>query len=113
MSFYQDPEDTTRLRAAYRHTLANTSDRALSDFIQRVIMAEVERLENQYNGGKPFASVRVCSRLSEPTSCRKVAPGRGVTHAPPNAAPGRPRGRTGHCEQQVWTADMKIPLDIG
>lgn len=57
VSFYQDPEDTSRLRAAYRHTLANTADRSLSDFIQRVVMAEVERLEGQYNGGAPFPSV--------------------------------------------------------
>ncbi len=57
VSFYQDPDDTTRLRAAYRHTLANTSDRSLSDFIQRVVMTEVQRLENQHNGGKPFPSV--------------------------------------------------------
>lgn len=57
VSFYQDPEDTARLRAAYRHTLANTADRSLSDFIQRVVMAEVERLEGQYNGGKPFPSM--------------------------------------------------------
>lgn len=57
VSFYQDPEDTARLRAAYRHTLANTADRSLSDFIQRVVMAEVERLEGQYNSGKPFPSV--------------------------------------------------------
>ena len=57
VSFYQDPEDTARLRAAYRHTLAATSDRSLSDFITRVVMAEVERLENQYNGGQPFPSL--------------------------------------------------------
>lgn len=57
VSFYQNPEDTARLRAAYRHTLAATSDRSLSDFITRVVMAEVERLENQYHGGQPFPSV--------------------------------------------------------
>ena len=57
VSFYQDPEDTARLRAAYRHTLAATSDRSLSDFITRVVMAEVGRLENEYNGGQPFPSV--------------------------------------------------------
>jgi hypothetical protein len=57
VSFYQNPEDTARLRAAYRHTLAATSDRSLSDFITRVVMAEVERLENQYNGAQPFPSV--------------------------------------------------------
>ena len=59
VSFYQDPEDTARLRAAYRHTLANTSDRSLSDFINRVVMAEVDQLEHRYNGGRPFPSVGV------------------------------------------------------
>lgn len=57
VSFYQDPDDTTRLRAAYRHSLAHTTDRSLSDFISRVVMAEVQRLENEYNGGQPFPSV--------------------------------------------------------
>lgn len=57
VSFYQDRDDTTRLRAAYRHSLAHTTDRSLSDFISRVVMAEVQRLEDEYNGGQPFPSV--------------------------------------------------------
>lgn len=55
VSFYQDPEDSRRLRAAYRHNLAHSEDRSLSDFINRVVMAEVQRLEDAYNGGQPFA----------------------------------------------------------
>ena len=70
--FYQDREDTARLRAAYRHTLANTSDRSLNDFIQRVVVAEVERLENQYNGGRPFPSV---SRRRPPRSSHRSLTG--------------------------------------
>ncbi|MDN5803018.1 MAG: hypothetical protein L0H26_00265 [Microlunatus sp.] len=57
LSIYQDPDDTARLRAAYRHTLAASTDRSFSDFINRVLMAEVERLEAQHNGGQPFRGV--------------------------------------------------------
>ena len=57
LSIYQDPEDTARLRAAYRHTLAASTDRSFSDFINRVLMAEVERLEAQHNAGQPFQGV--------------------------------------------------------
>jgi len=66
VSFYQDPEDNARLRAAYRHTLANTADRSLSDFIQRVVMAEVERLRASTTAvrrSRPWALV----------SCRRAA----------------------------------------
>ena len=55
VSFYQDPEDSRRLRAAYRHNLAHSEDRSLSDFINRVVMAEVQRLEDTFNNGQPFA----------------------------------------------------------
>lgn len=58
VSFYQDPEDSRRLRAAYRNNLAHSEDRSLSDFINRVVMAEVERLEELYNDGKPFPGGR-------------------------------------------------------
>lgn len=57
VSFYIDSDDQARLRAAYRHTLAHTTDRSLTDFITRVLMAEVQRLEDQYNGGQPFPAV--------------------------------------------------------
>ncbi|MDN5771191.1 MAG: hypothetical protein L0H24_09890 [Microlunatus sp.] len=57
LSIYQDPADTARLRAAYRHTLAASTDRSFSDFINRILMAEVERLETQHNGGQPFRGV--------------------------------------------------------
>lgn len=57
VSFYLDGADQARLRAAYRHTLAHSSDRSLTDFLGRVVMAEVTRLEGVYNGGQPFPSV--------------------------------------------------------
>ena len=57
LSIYQHPEDTARLRAAYRQTLAASSDRSFSDFINRLLMTEVEHLEAQHNGGQPFPGV--------------------------------------------------------
>lgn len=51
VSFYQDPEDTRRVRAAVK---ATREDRNLSKFIHDVVMAEVERLEQLHNGGRPF-----------------------------------------------------------
>lgn len=57
LSIYQDPADTARLRAAYRQTLAASSDRSFSEFTNRLLMTAVEGLEAQYNGGKPFEGV--------------------------------------------------------
>ena len=57
LSIYQDPEDTARLRAAYRLVLAQGKDRSFSDFINRVLITEVERLEAEHNGGRPFRGV--------------------------------------------------------
>ena len=57
VSFYQDPEDTGRVRGAILHTMTTEGPRTLSQFINDAVMAEVERLEAKYNGGKPFPSV--------------------------------------------------------
>lgn len=57
VSFYQDPLDTDRMRGAVLHTMAREGFRSQSDFIQRAVMREVERLEQLHNGGKPFPSV--------------------------------------------------------
>jgi hypothetical protein len=51
VSFYQDPADTRRVRAAVK---ATRDDRSLSGFIGDTVMAEVERLERLYNNGRPF-----------------------------------------------------------
>lgn len=58
MSFYQDPEDSDRVRSAIEAT-KGTPDRAksFSEFVSRVVMAEVERLETKYNGGEPFPHI--------------------------------------------------------
>lgn len=50
VSFYQEISDTKRLRGAILHE----GDESLSEFINRVLMAEVKRLEQLHNKGKPF-----------------------------------------------------------
>lgn len=54
VSFYQDPEDTARMRGAILHTMPHEGARTLSEFIHRAVMAEVQRLESVYNDGNPF-----------------------------------------------------------
>lgn len=57
VSFYQERAQTDRVRGAILHTMAAEGPRSLSQFINRAVMAEVERLERKYNGGRPFPSV--------------------------------------------------------
>lgn len=57
VSFYQNREDTDRVRGAILNTMASEGARSLSQFIHQAVMAEVERLEVKYNGGRPFPPV--------------------------------------------------------
>jgi|GEM_PF-1765539 len=57
VSFYQEPEDTARLRGAMLHTMVAEGHRSLSQFVIRAVMKEVQRLEEKYNDGKPFPAV--------------------------------------------------------
>ncbi len=57
VSFYQDADDTKRVRGALLHTMTTEGSRNLSEFINRAVMAEVERLEAKYNNGNPFPPV--------------------------------------------------------
>ncbi|MBO3662710.1 ParB family protein [Microbacterium stercoris] len=57
VSFYQDREDTDRVRGAILHTMATEGYRGLSQFIHLAVMEKVEQLEKKYNGGKPFPAV--------------------------------------------------------
>lgn len=58
VSFYQDPEDTARVRGALRGVMNQPNAATnMSQFINRAVMREVERLEAEHNGGKPFAPV--------------------------------------------------------
>lgn len=56
VSFYQDPADTARMRAAIIKTMANERFRNLSQFVNEAVMEKVEHLEQKYNGGQPFGS---------------------------------------------------------
>ncbi|SJM51383.1 hypothetical protein CZ771_04750 [Actinomycetales bacterium JB111] len=57
VSFYQDPEDTDQIRGAILHTMTTEGSRTLSQFINKAVMAEVERLKIKYNNGQPFPPV--------------------------------------------------------
>ncbi|NYI72717.1 hypothetical protein GGQ54_003331 [Naumannella cuiyingiana] len=57
VSFYQDPDDTARVRAAILHTMTTEGSRGLSQFIHDAVMEKVEQLEARYNGGEPFPPV--------------------------------------------------------
>lgn len=59
VGFYQHPEDAARMRGCFEETRTKSreGDRSLSDFIQKAIMAEVERRETLYNNGQPFEAV--------------------------------------------------------
>jgi hypothetical protein len=57
VSFYQDPEDTARARAAMVHTQGVEGSRSWSEFVDRALMREAERLEQRYNSGQPWPPV--------------------------------------------------------
>lgn len=57
MSFYQDTDDTARVRAAVLNTFHTEGPRSLSEFIHRAVMAEVQRLEKRHNDGRPWPGV--------------------------------------------------------
>ncbi len=58
VSFYQELENTDRIRGAILHTFAQEEFRNLSQFLNAAAMKEVERLEQKYNDGKPFPPVK-------------------------------------------------------
>ena len=57
VSFYQSADDANRVRAALVHTQTVEGVRSLSELVAGAVMKEVERLEREYNDGKPFAAV--------------------------------------------------------
>ncbi len=57
VSFYQDPGDTARVRAALLHTQGSEGGRSLSAFIHAAVMKETRRLERKYNDGQPWSGV--------------------------------------------------------
>lgn len=57
VSFYQQREDTARMRGAVLATRDEEGHRSMTEFINSAVMAEVERLEAKYNNGEPFPPV--------------------------------------------------------
>lgn len=57
VSFYQDRDDTARMRGAVLATRDDEGYRSMSEFIDAAVLAEVERLESKYNNGEPFPLV--------------------------------------------------------
>ncbi len=57
VSFYQHPDDTARVRAAFLHTQVSEGARSLSQFIDQAVMEKVEALEAKYNNGEPFPAI--------------------------------------------------------
>lgn len=57
LSVYQDRDLTDRLRGAIVYTIPHEGPRSVSDFVNALIVRELDRLEAQYNDGKPFPPV--------------------------------------------------------
>lgn len=70
------PEDPARVRGAILYTMTTEGNRNLSQFVNRAVMAEVERLEAKYNNGEPFPSVGArempYGRKSGPAICSPI-----------------------------------------
>jgi len=58
ISVYQDPALTARIQAAIAHTAPQEGLRSMSQFVNDAIVAELDRLEVLYNGGRPFPPAR-------------------------------------------------------
>lgn len=58
VSFYQELENSDRMRGAILHTFAQEGFRNLSQFLNAAAMKEVKRLEAKYNDVKPFPPVK-------------------------------------------------------
>lgn len=57
VSFYQDRDDTARVRGAFLATRDDEGHRSMSEFINAAVLGEVERLEVKYNNGDQFPPV--------------------------------------------------------
>lgn len=57
VSLYQDPELTDRMRGAIMYTMPHEGPRTISEFINRLIEKELQRLEAEYNNGDQFPGI--------------------------------------------------------
>ncbi|WP_280185837.1 MULTISPECIES: ParB family protein [Nocardia] len=55
---YLTPDEAERVRGAYQFGWLQDNSGSLSDFVKSLVLAEVERLENELNGGEEFPSVK-------------------------------------------------------
>ncbi|WP_431278963.1 ParB family protein [Leifsonia poae] len=55
ITFYLVEGLRDRARAAYRSTSIEEQDRSWSEMLAKALLAEVQRRENEYNAGEPFA----------------------------------------------------------
>ncbi|MBD8585992.1 hypothetical protein IFT90_15660 [Frigoribacterium sp. CFBP 8766] len=55
MTVYIASRHYARARAAYRATSYASRDRSWSDFVEKAIVAELEKREAQFNAGEPYA----------------------------------------------------------
>ncbi|SJM51368.1 hypothetical protein CZ771_04745 [Actinomycetales bacterium JB111] len=54
VSFDVEDGDDDRIRSAFLRSKMNGGPNTLAQFIDKIVMDEVERLEGQYNNGQPF-----------------------------------------------------------
>ena len=67
VAYYQDAELAARIRGAFQATAHLEGHRSFSDFHATVMEAELERLEEKYNSGRPYEGAAPKSgRLGRP-----------------------------------------------
>lgn len=57
VNYYEDPVELARARAAYLHTHVDEGHRSWSEFVAAAVRREVDRLEGERNGGRPWPAV--------------------------------------------------------
>ncbi|SEF12307.1 hypothetical protein SAMN04489740_4219 [Arthrobacter alpinus] len=67
VTFYMDPTDLGRAKAAFKATGGLEGDRTWSNFIANAVLSEANKRQKKYNDGEPFK-----------TSNEKLPPGRKV-----------------------------------
>ncbi|ATL72498.1 hypothetical protein CRH09_39690 (plasmid) [Nocardia terpenica] len=55
---YFDPDEADRVRAAYQFGWLQDHTGSFSDYLKSIILADVENLEREKNGGQPWQPVK-------------------------------------------------------
>ena len=86
-SFYLSRELVERARAAVRATASQAGEsHNLSELAGRVLLAEVRRLEERYNGGRPFPPVDSVPPGPGPAGIERIRNGVAVRRGGPDRA---------------------------